>query len=146
MGYIVQAQGAEHTFSFVVQESRRGYKWVEGDEGIRAAARFATVDDAVELILKHPTHVAMPTRVVKDPLSAASEKPARRRGFLIGCRGTNGREYYVVLQEGTLRWAQGQTGKARAFRFKSAEMAGRATLSGFRGVAGGRAEVIKVNR
>jgi hypothetical protein len=145
MGYIVQAVREARTFSYVKNETKRGHRWVEGDEGLRAAQRFPTQEVAGEVILVHRVHAGVPTRIVVDPLTPAPQRPPRKHGFLVESVGLR-RTYYVVLQEGVYRWAQGQTGKARAFRFSSAEAAGTAILNGFSGVGGGRSRVIKVNR
>jgi hypothetical protein len=145
MGYIVQAARDGRKFSYVEDDTERGYHWVEGDKGLLAAQRFRTQEAAGEVILAHRQHAGVLARIVVDSLAPVPKRQPRKSGFLIEVVGLR-KTYYVALQDGVYRWVEGETGKARAFRFSSAGAAGKAILSGFRGVGGGSAQVIKVKK
>jgi hypothetical protein len=119
-------------------EGRRPYRWVSGDAGLQTALRFSNEEEA-GIVATGREYYGTAARVVWDPRSTGREPQRRRRGFVIRAGA-----FYVVMADGLYRWQRGQDAEAEAFRFSSAEAAGKMVLTGFNGTGGTTSRVIEI--
>ncbi len=142
--YIVWAVKNRVPYYYVkTDQGRRGYRWVAGDTGLRAAQRFRTEEGAAEVTLAHREYYGALARVVPDPLKPPRRTRVRRSGFVIRAVSAQ-RTSYIVLQEGVYRWRHGEGAEDAAFCFSSAEAAYKVIQAGRSGVGGGSAEIIQL--
>ena len=121
---------------------RRPYRWVAGDDGLRAALRFSSLEAAGEVAHGREFAGAV-ARVIWDPRSTGREPRRRRRGFVIKAMTSHGASY-VAMKDGTFQWQRGRDAEAEAFRFSSVAAAYKIVERGFKGTAGATSEIVEI--
>ncbi|HSW78021.1 MAG TPA: hypothetical protein VLG36_04445 [Candidatus Chromulinivoraceae bacterium] len=139
--YIICAEGRRGKYYFVATDKRkRGFMWVPGAEGLQAAQRFGTQEEAGEVTLKHREHEQALARIVPDPLSPPRSSRTHG-GFIIKTEG--GRQtFYLILKDGVYRWSSDKRSQPEAFRFSTQEAARKVVAGGYGGAGGGSASIV----
>lgn len=139
--FVIRAMKSGHQPQYLAHsQGRRRYRWVAGDDGLRAALRYSNEEEAGIVAIKREYYGAV-AKVIWDPLSRGEQPPRRRQGFVIEAG-----EFYVVMADGRYQWQRGQDAETNAFRFSSQEAAGKVVVAGFLGTAGKTSRIVRARR